>query len=74
MVAVSVLGRPLAADALLGLLLPLWQLTIGACVLAAVVVAGWRLGRRGPSRMSRALVVVGAAIIALAVLGILLEE
>lgn len=66
-------AHPLAADALLGLLLPLWQLLIGACVLAAVIVAGWRLGRRGPSRMSRALLVVGTAIVALTVLGVLLQ-
>jgi hypothetical protein len=63
----------MAGDALLGMLLPLWQLTIGACVLAAVVVAGWRLSHRGPSRMTRALVVTGTAIVALAVIGVLLQ-
>jgi hypothetical protein len=55
------------------MLLPFWRLAIGGCVLAAVLVAGWRLGQRGPSRMSRALVVTGAAIIALTVLGVLLQ-
>ncbi|HZN76287.1 MAG TPA: hypothetical protein VFC00_32070 [Micromonosporaceae bacterium] len=63
----------MAADALLSMLLPFWQLAIGAVVLAAVIVAGWRLSQRGPSRMSRALVVTGAAIVALTVLGVLLQ-
>ncbi len=43
------------SDALLALLHPGWQLVIGVCVAAAVVVAGWRLLRRGPSRMTNAM-------------------
>jgi hypothetical protein len=43
------------SDALLALLHPGWQLVIGVCVAAAVVVAGWRLVRRGPSRMTSAM-------------------
>lgn len=62
-----------AADALLGMLLPFWQLVIGVCVVAAILVSVWRLGRRGPSRMTSALLVTGTAIIALAVLGVLLQ-
>lgn len=63
----------LAEDALLGLLLPIWQLVIGALVLFAVIASIQRLARRGPSRMTTALVVTAAAIIGLAVVGVLLE-
>ncbi len=61
-------------DALLGLLFPFWQLVIGACVLGAVVVSVRRLARRGPSRMSRAMIVTAAAIIGLATIGLLLDS
>jgi hypothetical protein len=44
-----------ASDALLALLHPGWRLVIGVCVAAAVVVAGWRLIQRGPSRMVNAM-------------------
>ncbi|BCJ60740.1 hypothetical protein [Micromonospora endophytica] len=63
----------LAEDALLGLLLPFWQLIIGAFVLFAVVVSIGRLARRGPSRMSTALLVTAAAIVGFAVIGVLLQ-
>ncbi|GAA0374730.1 MULTISPECIES: hypothetical protein [Micromonospora] len=63
----------LAEDALLGLLLPFWQLIIGAFVLFAVVVSIGRLVRRGPSRMSTALLVTAAAIAGFAVVGVLLQ-
>lgn len=62
-----------AADALLGLLLPIWQIAIGLCVAAVLVVALWRLAARGPSRMTTALMVTGAAVIGLAVAGVLLQ-
>jgi hypothetical protein len=61
----------LAADALLGLLLPLWQLVIGVLVLVAVVVSVGRLAQRGPSRMSAAMLLIGGAVVCLAVLGYL---
>jgi hypothetical protein len=60
-------------DPLLGLLFPFWQLAIGCCVLAVMVAALVRIARRGPSRMGTALLVTGAAIVALAVLGSLLS-
>jgi hypothetical protein len=63
----------LAADALLGLLWPLWQLVIGVLVLVAVVVAVLRLAMRGPSRMGAAMLVIGGAVVCLAVLGYLFE-
>jgi hypothetical protein len=63
-----------AADALLGMLFPVWQIAIGVCVLAAVAVSAWRLAARGRSRMSTALVVTGAAVVGLAVVGVLLES
>jgi hypothetical protein len=61
-------------DALLDLLLPVWQVAIGLCVLAAVVVAGFRLARRGPSRVTTGLLVTGGAVVALCALGLLLER
>jgi hypothetical protein len=65
---------PLGADALLGLLFPIWQLVIAGCVVAAVVVSAQRLRSRGPSRMATALVVTGTAIMCLTVLGLLLAQ
>lgn len=65
-------GPPLA-DAVLDLLLPIWQLAIGCCVLAALVVSAARLSRRGPTRMGRALVVTGIAVLGVALVGILLQ-
>jgi hypothetical protein len=59
-------------DALLDLLFPLWQVVIGGCLVAVLLVSMHRLLGRGPSRMSRALVVTGGAAVAVAVLGILL--
>ena len=50
----------LAEDALLGLLLPFWQLVIGGCRgRRLVLVSMRRLARRGPSRMTTALLVTG---------------
>jgi hypothetical protein len=63
----------LAEDALLGLLLPFWQLIIGAFVLFAVLVSIGRLARRGPSRMSTALLITAAAIAGFALVGVLLQ-
>lgn len=62
-----------AADALIGLLLPFWQLVIGAFVLVAVVAAAYRLALRGPSRMTTALLVTGGAIVCLTVIGVLMQ-
>lgn len=59
-------------DALLSLLFPVWQLAIGGCVLAVVVLSMRRLLRRGPSRMTRALIVSGGAALGLTALGLLL--
>jgi hypothetical protein len=63
---------PMSQDALLGMLFPLWQVVIGACVLVMLVVSTRRLIRRGPSRMGRALLVSGGAALAVAALGLLL--
>ncbi|MGW4501940.1 hypothetical protein ACWENR_25435 [Micromonospora sp. NPDC004336] len=63
----------LAEDALLGLLLPFWQLVIGAFVLFVVLASVARLARRGRSRMTTALLVTAAAIAGFAVVGVLLE-
>jgi hypothetical protein len=62
-----------AADAVLGLLLPFWQLVIGGFVLLALVASVRGLARRGPSRMTTGLLVTAAAIIGLAVIGVFLQ-
>jgi hypothetical protein len=65
--------RPLAADALLGMLLPFWQLVIGVFVLLILALSVRRLARRGRSRMTTALLVSGAAAVAIATIGFLLQ-
>lgn len=65
---------PVAADALLSLLLPFWQLVIGCCVVVAMVVSARRLTMRGRSRMGHALVVTGAVIVGVAAIGLLLAS
>ncbi|TNH21211.1 hypothetical protein FHG89_32135 [Micromonospora orduensis] len=62
-----------AEEALLGLLLPFWQVVIGAVVLVVLVLSVGRLARRGRSRMTTALLVTAGAIAGLAVIGVLLE-
>ncbi|MGC1210724.1 MAG: hypothetical protein WA890_05540 [Micromonospora sp.] len=64
----------LAEEALLGLLLPFWQLVIGAFVLFVVLASVRRLARRGPSRMTTALLITAAAIAGFTVVGVLLES
>lgn len=66
-------GRVGAQDAVLGLLLPFWQLVIAGFVVVALVLSVRRLASRGPSRMTTGLLVTGAAIIGLAVIGVLLQ-
>lgn len=63
----------LAQDALLNLLLPVWQVAIGLCVLAAVVVVAFKLARRGPSRITTALLITGTAVLSICAIGILLS-
>ena len=65
--------RPLAADAVLDLLMPLWQVVIGVLVLVTVVVAGRRLFMRGPSRMGGAMLLAGGAVIGLTVVSYLVQ-
>ena len=69
------MGNPpvLASDALLDLLAPLWQLIIGLLVLVTLVVSGRRLFMRGPSRMSGAMLVVGGAVVCVAVVSYLVQ-
>jgi hypothetical protein len=62
----------MSLDDPLNLLFPLWQLAIGGVVLLVVVISVHRLLLRGPSRMSRALIVTGGAAVAVVVLGILI--
>lgn len=65
---------PRAADALLGMLFPFWQLVIGGCVLAVLALSVQRLRARRSSRMVRALTLTGVAIMSLALLGLLLDS
>jgi hypothetical protein len=69
------MGNPpvLASDALLDLLAPLWQLVIGLLVLVTLVVSIRRLFMRGPSRMGGAMLVVGGAVVCVAVISYLVQ-
>jgi hypothetical protein len=67
-------SETLAVDAFLGLLVPLWQLVIGVLVLVAVVVSVRKLLLRGPSRMGGALLLVGSAVVGLAVVSYLIQS
>ncbi len=69
------MGNPpaLAAEALTGLLMPIWQILIGVLVLVTVVVAAYRLLQRGPSRMGGAMLLVGGAVVCIAVLSYLVQ-
>jgi len=64
----------LAAEALTDLLMPFWQLVIGLVVLLTVVVAGYRLVQRGPSRMGGAMLLIGGAVVCIAVLSYLVQS
>ncbi|SDT67928.1 hypothetical protein [Actinoplanes derwentensis] len=63
----------LAADAIVGLIAPLWQWVIGLLVLVTVVLSTRKLLMRGPSRMGGALLMVGGAVVALTALTYLIE-
>jgi hypothetical protein len=65
--------RVLATDALLGLLAPLWQLVIGLLVLVTLVVSVHRLVRRGPSRMGGAMLLLGGAVVCVALVSYLVN-
>ena len=60
-------------DALLGLLHPGWRILIGLFVALAVIVAGWRLWLRGPSRMTSAMGVAILVMVGLFALTVLLR-
>ena len=66
-------SSPVAADALLDLLMPLWQLVIGILVLVTLVVSVHRLVMRGPSRMGGAMLIAGGAVVCVAVLSYLYQ-
>lgn len=63
-----------ASDAFLGLILPLWQLVIGVLVIVAVAASVHRLAQRGPTRMSGAMLLAGAAVVCIAVVSYLVEQ
>ena len=74
-VRVATMGSPpvTTSDALLDLLMPLWQLVIGLLVLVTLVVSTHRLFMRGPSRMGGAMLLVGGAVVCVAVLSYLFQ-
>ena len=57
--------RPHAQDALLGLLAPIWQLAIMACLIVVTIVAGHKL------LMLRGVVMAGSAVVGVIVIGML---
>jgi hypothetical protein len=65
--------RYVADDGQAGLLVPFWQIVIGLCLVVVTIVAAHRLLMRGPSRMSRAIVVAGGAVVGVVLLGMLLS-
>ena len=64
----------LAADAMFGLLMPIWQMLIGVLVLVALLVSVHRLFMRGPSRMGGAMLLVGGAVVCVAVVSYLVQQ
>jgi hypothetical protein len=66
-------SRVAASDALLDLIMPLWQLVIGLLVVVALVVSVHRLFMRGPSRMGGAMLMIGSAVVCVAVLSYLFQ-
>ncbi|GAA2887485.1 hypothetical protein Acy02nite_25090 [Actinoplanes cyaneus] len=67
-------SETLAVDAFLGMLVPLWQVVIGLLVLVTVAVSVRKLLLRGPSRMGGALLLLGSAVVGLAVVSYLLQS
>lgn len=63
-----------AGDVVFGLLSPLWQLVIGLFVLVTVAVSMLRLLRRGPSRMGGAMLLIGGALVGIAVVSYLFAQ
>ena len=59
------------SDAVLGLLAPFWQLVLCGCVLLFVAGAAVRLAGRGRSRMNTGVMVAGAAVVGLVLVGLL---
>jgi hypothetical protein len=60
-------SQSVARDALLSLLFPLWQLVIAVVLVGVLAVAARRLAHRGRSRMTTAVLITGAAVLATAV-------
>ena len=67
-------ARVVASDALLDLLMPLWQLVIGLLVLVTLVVSLHKLFLRGPSRMGGAMLMIGGVVVGLAVISYLIQN
>jgi hypothetical protein len=63
-----------AGDVLFGLLSPVWQLVIALLVLVTMAVSVLRLLRRGPSRMGGAMLLIGSALVGIAVVSYLVAQ
>lgn len=57
-----------------GLIMPLWQVLIGVLVLVALVVSVHRLFMRGPSRMGGAMLLVGGAVVCVALVSYVVQQ
>jgi hypothetical protein len=66
-------SSPRTSEALLDLLMPLWQVVIGLLVVVALVVSVRKLLMRGPSRMGGALLLIGGAVVCVTVLSFLVQ-
>jgi hypothetical protein len=64
-------AAPLADDALLGLLHPVWQALIAICLLVVTLLGLRRLAVRGPARVTNAVFFTGFLIVAITVVGTL---
>jgi hypothetical protein len=65
--------RYVADNASVALVDPFWQIIIGVLLVVVTIIAGHRLLMRGPSRMGRAIVVAGGAVVGVMLLGILIS-
>jgi hypothetical protein len=66
-------SETLAADVLVGMIMPFGQFVIGVLVLVTLVVSVRRLLERGPSRMGGAMLLSAGAVIGFAIAGYLIQ-
>ncbi|GAA1777328.1 hypothetical protein [Luedemannella helvata] len=62
-----------AAEGLMGLLSPAWQAAIAFCLLGVLLLGLAKLARRGPTRMTNAMVVTAMVIVVITALTVLAQ-